>query len=133
MPDQGDVLLVPVPFTDLTSQKRRPVIVISNNDYNRATADIVVVAMTSDPAMNAYTLTITQADMEAGTLKPGAGPVRQGLHPCLEHRDSQDRPGQGGCSGSYPSADPESHFRQAMTVVDTCAYVPLLERLRGHA
>src|SRR5437764_481206 len=69
MPDQGDVLLIPVPFTDLTSQRRRPVIVISNNDYNRATADVVVVAMTSNPAINACTFTITQAGMEAGTLK----------------------------------------------------------------
>ena len=31
MPKQGDIVLIPVPFTDLTSQKRRPVIVISND------------------------------------------------------------------------------------------------------
>jgi len=31
MPDQGDILLIPVPFTDLSSQKKRPVVVISNN------------------------------------------------------------------------------------------------------
>jgi len=47
MPDQGDIVLIPVPFTDLSSQKRRPVIVISNDTYNRKAADIVVVAMTS--------------------------------------------------------------------------------------
>jgi hypothetical protein len=35
-PEQGDILLIPVPFTDLSSQKRRPVIVISNASYNRA-------------------------------------------------------------------------------------------------
>jgi mRNA interferase MazF len=33
MPDQGDIVLIPVPFTDLSSQKRRPVIVISNDVY----------------------------------------------------------------------------------------------------
>jgi hypothetical protein len=31
MPDQGDIVLVPGPYTDLSSQKRRPVIVISND------------------------------------------------------------------------------------------------------
>lgn len=49
MPEQGDILLVPIPFTDLSSQKRRPVIVVSNNSYNKKTTDIVVVAMTSNP------------------------------------------------------------------------------------
>ena len=42
MPEQGDIVLIPVPFTDLSSQKRRPVIVVSNDTYNRSSADIVV-------------------------------------------------------------------------------------------
>lgn len=37
MPDQGAIVLIPVPFTDLSSHKRRPVIVVSNDDYNRRT------------------------------------------------------------------------------------------------
>jgi mRNA interferase MazF len=49
MPEQGEIVLVPVPFTDLSSTKRRPVIVISNRAYHQATADMVVVAMTSNP------------------------------------------------------------------------------------
>ena len=47
---QGAIVLIPIPFTDLSSQRRRPVIVISNDTYNRRTEDIVVVAMTSNPA-----------------------------------------------------------------------------------
>ena len=72
MPEQGDIVLVPVPFTDLSSKKRRPVIVISNNDYNRTARDMVVVAMTSQPQSSPYALAITSADLERGTLNhPG--------------------------------------------------------------
>ncbi len=72
MPEQGDILLVPIPFTDLSSQKRRPVIVISNNAYNKKTTDIVVVAMTSNPVEADYSFNITSDDLEKGTLNhPG--------------------------------------------------------------
>jgi mRNA interferase MazF len=54
MPNQGDIVLIPIPFTDLSSQKRRPVIVISNDSYNQSTPDVVVVAMTSNPTPTAY-------------------------------------------------------------------------------
>lgn len=56
MPEQGDILLVPIPFSDLSSQKRRPVIVISNHVYNQKATDLVVVAMTSNPAETEYLL-----------------------------------------------------------------------------
>lgn len=72
MPEQGDILLVPIPFTDLSSQKRRPVIVISNNAYNKKTTDLVVAAMTSNSAEADYSFTITSDDLEKGTLNhPG--------------------------------------------------------------
>jgi len=58
MPEQGDVVLVPVPFTDLSSQKRRPVIVVSSDAYHRIAADVIVVAMTSNPAVVPYSFRI---------------------------------------------------------------------------
>ena len=71
---QGDIVLVPVPFTDLSSHKRRPVIIISNNQYNQATNDIVVIAMTSRPINNMFGFTIMNQDMENGRLnrRPGS-------------------------------------------------------------
>ncbi|MGB0388979.1 MAG: type II toxin-antitoxin system PemK/MazF family toxin [Ardenticatenaceae bacterium] len=69
MPKQGDIILIPIPFSDLSSQKRRPVIVISNNQYNRKTSDIVVVAMTSNPAPVTYGFPITSSDLSRGKLK----------------------------------------------------------------
>jgi mRNA interferase MazF len=68
MREQGDILLIPIPFTDLSSQKRRPVIVISNNAYNQKTTDIVVVAMTSNPAPADYSFTIASSDLDKGAL-----------------------------------------------------------------
>ncbi|NJN95411.1 MAG: type II toxin-antitoxin system PemK/MazF family toxin [Anaerolineales bacterium] len=68
MPEQGDILLIPIPFTDLSSQKRRPVIVVSNDAYNRKTGDIVVVAMTSNPSVVDYSFTLTSSDLEQGQL-----------------------------------------------------------------
>ena len=72
MLEQGDILLIPIPFTDLSSHKRRPVIVISNGIYNQKTADIVVVAMTSNPTPADYSFTISSSDLDKGTLnRPG--------------------------------------------------------------
>ncbi len=72
MPSQGDIVLVPIPFTDLSSTQRRPVIVISNDAYNTTTADMVVVAMTSNLTSTPYSFLLTSADLVAGTLNhPG--------------------------------------------------------------
>src|SRR6266478_7117806 len=68
MPEQGDIVLIPIPFTDLSSQKRRPVIVISNNQYNAKRRDVVVVAMTSNPQPTDYSFLISSSDLVKGTL-----------------------------------------------------------------
>ena len=44
---QGNVLLVPFPFTDQTSTKKRPAVIVSSSTYNRERPDIVLVAVTS--------------------------------------------------------------------------------------
>jgi mRNA-degrading endonuclease toxin of MazEF toxin-antitoxin module len=68
-PSQADIILVPVPFTDLTSSQRRPVIVISNDAYNQTSEDFVCVALTSNLAPSPYGFVITTADLAEGTLK----------------------------------------------------------------
>ena len=72
MPKQGEIVLIPVPFTNLSSEKRRPVIIISNDEYNQMAADMVVVAMTSTSSGGPYSFTITSADLASGKLnRPG--------------------------------------------------------------
>jgi mRNA interferase MazF len=72
LPEQGEIVLIPVPFTDLSSSRRRPVIVVSNSTYNQLTDDIVVVAMTSNLTGTPYSFTITSADLISGSLNhPG--------------------------------------------------------------
>jgi mRNA interferase MazF len=65
---QRDIVLIPIPFSDLRSKKRRPVIVISNDIYNQKTEDIAVVAVTSNIEEKDYTILITQDDIEEGDL-----------------------------------------------------------------
>ncbi|MCZ7619074.1 MAG: type II toxin-antitoxin system PemK/MazF family toxin [Myxococcota bacterium] len=43
----GDVLLVPFPFTDQSTTKRRPAVVVSSEAYHRERPDLVIVAVTS--------------------------------------------------------------------------------------
>ena len=72
MPSQGEIVLIPMPFTDLTSARRRPAIVISNDTYNRTTIDMVVVGMTSLLSPTPHSFTLTTKDLAAGVLNhPG--------------------------------------------------------------
>jgi len=69
MHNQGDILLVPLPFTDLSSQKRRPVLVLSKDDYNDIADDLIVVAITSYIDAKPYIVLLSNDDMAEGTLK----------------------------------------------------------------
>jgi mRNA interferase MazF len=66
---QRDIVLIPIPFTDLTSQKKRPAIIISSDKYNETNEDIVVVALTSNIESRNFTVTLTADDLEDGVLK----------------------------------------------------------------
>jgi mRNA interferase MazF len=67
---QGDIVLVPFPFTDLSGAKQRPALVISPERLNNQRADLVVVALTSQiPAtFSEDELLLSNADMAVGGL-----------------------------------------------------------------
>ena len=44
---RGDVVLVPFPFTDLSTAKQRPALVVSADHFNATRNDVLVAAITS--------------------------------------------------------------------------------------
>ncbi|BAB72715.1 type II toxin-antitoxin system PemK/MazF family toxin [Anabaena sp. FACHB-709] len=67
----GDVILVPFPFTDQTTTKKRPSVVVSSTDYQRQRSDLILIAVTSttNPVTSFAEMTITEWKA-AGLLKP---------------------------------------------------------------
>ena len=66
MYSRGEIVLIPVPFTDLSASKKRPVLIISNDGFNAENQDIVVVAITSNLIQPG--VPITTADLKEGQL-----------------------------------------------------------------
>ena len=69
MYNQGDILLIPIPFSDLTSSKKRPVLVLSNLEYNYKTEDLIVSAVTSNLCKKDYCVSFGTNDMAEGNLE----------------------------------------------------------------
>lgn len=44
---RGGVVLVPFPFSDQTTVKKRPEVIISSDRYNDISLDIIIMAITS--------------------------------------------------------------------------------------
>jgi len=70
---QGDILLIPFPYSDLSATKQRPVLVVSNSTYNSVNQDIIVVAITSNITSREYLVRITSEDLEEGNLRMESG------------------------------------------------------------
>ena len=68
MYNQLEIVLVPFPYSDLSSSKRRPVLIISNNNYNKNYPDILVVVITSNLFKDEYSVELSNDDLELGML-----------------------------------------------------------------
>lgn len=66
---QKDILLIPFPYTDFSEFKNRPTLVVSNDDINLKTDDIVCCAITSQPNKSPYHVMLTSDDMIEGDLR----------------------------------------------------------------
>lgn len=85
--NQGDVVLVPFPFTDFSTFKQRPAVVISSNGFNRIHQDVIVAAITShlstQPLFSDYRL--DPADWKSAGL-PKASLVKLGKVVTIDQR-----------------------------------------------
>lgn len=67
----GDIVLVPFPFTDQSTVKKRPAVVISSKDYNLQRPDVIIMAVTSQiHSADRFGDTIINDWQTAGLLKP---------------------------------------------------------------
>ena len=71
---QGDIVLVSFPFTDLTSFKRRPALIVSPDPFN-AGEDLVMAAITSRIADDPNAVHLWRGDFAEGEL-PKASMVK---------------------------------------------------------
>ena len=65
---QGEILIIPLPFTDLTANKKRPVLVLSKQSYNNIADDLIVAAITSNVDSKPYVVVFNNNDMTDGAL-----------------------------------------------------------------
>ena len=69
----GDVVLVPFPFTDQSTTKQRPGVVVSSPAYQRARRDLILMAITSQlRGSSAFGEIFVQDWQAARLIKPSA-------------------------------------------------------------
>ena len=65
---QRDMVLLPFPFSDLEGSKVRPAVVISNDEFNRKSFDVLMVPVTSVIKEESHSVLIEQKDLSSGKL-----------------------------------------------------------------
>ncbi len=66
---QREIVLMPFPFSDLSSSKKRPALVLSGNDFNERSSDVICCSITSNPARENRTVDVINEDLESGFLE----------------------------------------------------------------
>ena len=66
--EQGDIVIVPFPFSDLTGTKQRPVLILSNKDYNYKTEDVITCGITSNTKNIENSILIDNENLEEGQI-----------------------------------------------------------------
>ncbi|MCX6801851.1 MAG: type II toxin-antitoxin system PemK/MazF family toxin [Candidatus Diapherotrites archaeon] len=67
--EQGNIVVADILYSQQVGCKRRPVLIISNSDFNRQSADIIVLSISSTPARAKYDVELENKDLEKGELR----------------------------------------------------------------
>jgi len=83
----GDVVLIPFPFTDFSTLKQKPAVVLSSGSFNTTHSDIIVAAITSHltPDIAAEEYHLNQTEQTACGL-PKASLIKLGKIVTLDQR-----------------------------------------------
>ena len=60
---QGQIVLIPFPFTNQKGNIKRPALVISNNNFNRDSRDIILVQITKEENNDGNSVLIESKDL----------------------------------------------------------------------
>ncbi len=66
----GEILLVPFPFSEQKTIKKRPAVIISSNPYNNRYLDLIIMAITSQTEIKGLGEVLIEDWKTAGLLKP---------------------------------------------------------------
>ncbi len=66
--NQREIILIPFPYSDLSQNKKRPAIILSNGDHNSKNEDVICCAITSNPRNYADSIDIASKDLDLWNL-----------------------------------------------------------------
>ncbi|HNV01571.1 MAG TPA: type II toxin-antitoxin system PemK/MazF family toxin [archaeon] len=66
--NQGEIIIAPIPFSNLVQAKLRPALVISSKKYNNKSEDIIVLKITSKGNEYPFDIALKTKDLDLGEL-----------------------------------------------------------------
>jgi mRNA interferase MazF len=66
--EQGEILLISFPFSDLSTTKRRPVLVLSKKSHNDKSDDFVCCGITSNLQNKKFSIILSSSDLQHGEI-----------------------------------------------------------------
>lgn len=65
---QGEIVIVPFPFTDLSDKRQRPVLILSKEEDNKLFGDVVTCGITSNLRNIKYSVLIDNSNLKRGII-----------------------------------------------------------------